>query len=133
MRQRGSMLLVSIFVILVLGALALTLTQILQDNARSTVYEVYGARTLNAANSGAQRALNEVLGPGSAERCNDATKTFSLPNGGGFSDCEVGIVCRQFDISETSERHFEISSHASCSAAEFIIERSVQVQAKIRI
>lgn len=130
-RQQGSMLVIALFVIIVLGFLAYAMIQITDNSNRATVFEVYGARALNAANSGAERALNETLGPGNSA-CPSAPSN-ELPSINGFVGCELKITCEQFNITETGFTHFRIESTASCTAGEFTTQRSVAVEARIAI
>jgi len=117
-KQQGSMLVVALFVIIVLGFLAYAMIQITDNSNRATVFEVYGTRALNAANSGAERALNDLLG---------------LPEITAFNGCELEIKCVNFNVTETGFRHFRIESTASCTAGDFDTQRSVFVEAQITI
>ncbi len=129
--QQGSMLVMALFVIIVLAFLGLAMIQITSDSSRSMVYEVYGARALNAANSGANRALNEMFGPGANESCNDITTPVLMPNITSLQGCSVVISCLiPFEVNGYT--HFRVTSTASCNAGSFITERSVIVEARIR-
>lgn len=129
-KQQGSMLVIALFVIIVLAFLGLAIVQISSDSSRSMVYEVYGARAFNAANSGVERALNEVLGPGVTPSCSLATTSYSMPEITGFSGCSIVLNCDEFSVAETGYTHFRIASEASCSAGEFTVQREVAVDAR---
>ncbi|MDP2560723.1 type II secretory pathway protein [Psychrobium sp. 1_MG-2023] len=130
LKQQGSMLVIALFVIIVLAFLGLAIVQISSDSSRSMVYEVYGARAFNAANSGVERALNEVLGPGVTPSCSLATPSYNMPDITGFSGCSINLTCNEFSVVETGYTHFRITSEASCSAGEFVVQRSVAVDAR---
>lgn len=131
-KQQGSMLVIALFVIIVLGFLAYAMIQITDNSNRATVIEVYGARALNAANSGAEIALNEVFGPGVVTpACPSPTFSPTLPSINAFSGCELTITCGQFNVTATGFTHFRIESTASCTAGEFSTQRSVAIEAKI--
>lgn len=123
------MLVIALFVIIVLGFLAYAMIQITDNNNRATVIEVYGARALNAANSGIEHALNETLGPGNSA-C-PLTPSVGLPSINAFSGCELTITCEQFNVTATGFTHFRIESTASCTAGEFVTQRSMAVEAKM--
>lgn len=136
-KEQGSMLVIALFVIIVLAFLAYAMIEITENSNRATVYEVYGARALHAANSGADRALNEVLGPNANDSCSDATSNYGLADaessvtGASFSGCNIIVNCTEFLVPETGFTHFRIESTASCDASEFTTHRSVSVEARI--
>lgn len=136
-QQQGSMLVIALFVIIVLGFLAFAMIQITDNSNRATVFEVYGTRALNAANSGAEHTLNSILGPNGVQVCPDETVPSmqdiieELPDIASFNGCTLDISCSRFDVTETSLRHFRIRSLASCSAGDFNTQRSVSVEAQI--
>ncbi len=59
--QRGSMLVISLFVIVVMGLLVLTLIRLLSASSDTLIYEVYGLRAHQAAKSGLELKLTEVF------------------------------------------------------------------------
>ena len=56
-KQRGSMLVISLFVIIVMALLGLTLSRLLSASSESIIYEVYGQRALNAARAGVEAQI----------------------------------------------------------------------------
>ena len=129
-KQRGSMLVMALFVIVVMAMLGLAVVQLLNDSRKSTVYEVYGA------NSGADRALADIFGPQvtGAVGCDNVSSSYSLPKTviAGFSGCDLAIKCREFDVTETGFTHYRIESTATCQAADFITQRTVAIEARQR-
>lgn len=130
-KQQGSMLVIALFVIIVLAFLAYAMIQITDNSSRGNVYEVYGSRALNAANTGAERALNEIFMPAGSEQCSNVTASFQLNHGSAFSGCDISVTCDQFTVTQTGVTHFRIESTASCSAGEFDTQRSVAVEARL--
>ena len=57
--QRGSALIVAIFVIVVTSLLVATLSGLLRTSNESVVTEVYGTRAFTAAQSGLQQGMNQ--------------------------------------------------------------------------
>ena len=131
-RQQGSMLVMAIFVLTVLSLLGLAITQILSDSSRSIVYEVYGARAFNAANSGAERALGELFPPGGTGNCTSVTTSFSLAPQTAFHGCAIEVTCNEFNVSETGYTHYRIDSTATCDGGQFDTVRAVAVEARQR-
>lgn len=126
------MLVIALFVIIVLAFLAYAMIRITDNSNTANVYEVYGARALNAANSGAERALNQIFGPGSGNSCSGVTTGYGLGSGAEFAGCTINVVCNEFTVSQTGFTHFQVDSTASCTAGEFETQRSVVVEARNR-
>ena len=130
------MLVIALFVIIVLAFLAYAIIGITNNSAKGNVYEVYGARALNAANSGIERALNEIFlptgGVTSVQACNAFPKTYNLSLVGvEFSGCNnITVNCGSFLVAQTGFTHFQLDSNASCIAGEFTTQRSVAVEAR---
>ena len=124
------MLVMAIFVLVVLAVLGMAMVQISSDSSRSMVYEVYGARAFNAANSGAEKALNEIFGPGGTEHCL-ALDSYDMPDIVEFHGCAIEVTCATpFVIDDFI--YFKITSKASCQSNEFSTQRAVVVEAKTR-
>ena len=123
----------ALFIIIVLAFLGLAMIQISSDSSRAMVYEVYGARALNAANSGANRAINAVLGPAPNLECTSTIGQFySLPDITAFSGCTVNVSCESFVITETNFTHYQFISSAACDAGEFITQSEIVIEARQR-
>jgi MSHA biogenesis protein MshP len=61
LKQRGSMLVIALFVIIVLALLGLTMTRLLSSSSETIIHEVLGQRALNAARAGIECAIaNEI-------------------------------------------------------------------------
>lgn len=133
-RQQGSMLIIALFIIIVLGFLAFAMINIGEDSNRSIVYEVNGARALNAANSGAERALADIFAPNVTGSCTTVNNnTYLLPTQlPAFSGCNVTVQCDQFDVVQTGFTHYRIESSANCSAGDFVTQRAVAIEARQR-
>ncbi len=131
-RQNGSMLLVALFVIIVLGALTISMMQAGSDNTRTTVFEVLGMRALNAANSGVEQALGEVIGVGGSGQCSNVSANMDLSSIAGLKGCTVILSCSEVNIAATGFIHYTVTGDATCAAGEFVAERSVSVEARER-
>lgn len=131
-RQNGSMLLVALFVIIVLGALTLSMMQTGSDNSRTTVFEVLGMRALNAANSGVEQGLGEVIGVGGSGQCSNVSANVDLSPIAGLKGCTVILSCSEVNIAATGYTHYTVIGDATCVAGEFIAERGVSVEVRER-
>lgn len=126
------MLVIALFVIIVLAFLAYAMIGITNNSAKANVYEVYGARALNAANSGIERTLNSIFGPGNVS---NSCPTPALNNAffgpsPEFSGCRITVTCNSFIVTQTGFTHFQLQSTANCSAGDFSTQRTVAVEAR---
>lgn len=129
-RQRGSALVVAIFVIVVLGLLVSVLSQLLRTSSDSTVVEVYGNRAFMAAQSGLQVAMSELfpLNNNIAD-CSEVNSTTVNYSGGGLSQCRSDVVCDSFNYSG-GDTHYRLESTGTCEAGNTITTRKVAIETR---
>lgn len=143
-KQRGSMLVIAIFVITVMIFLAVTLQDVFNKASQSVAYEVFGTRALSAANSGAEVALQKIFNLGSETALsysgsNPETATLTLNSAGtkaALLRCSVVVVVEKFNVSEGvhfyNYDHYRIVSTATCESGDFKTVRSVAVEGRNR-
>ena len=128
-RQRGSSLVIAIFIIIVLSLLGAALVRMLNSSAESIVYEVYGTRAFHAAQSGLQMKLAErfpLIGSADAPNCNSISPKFT--NVAGLNACEAVVTCTpDTDASITT---YTIKSLGSCDIGGVVTSRTVEVVAR---
>ncbi len=132
--QQGISIVLAIFILVVLSLLAAALINVLAGGTESVAREVISTRALFAAESGAQRQLNEIFTPGSAMNvaaCADAvntprTNTFTL---GGLFGCGNAVVECEY-VTIDSINYFTVTSTGSCGPTGEPSVRVIQVQAK---
>jgi MSHA biogenesis protein MshP len=130
-RQGGSALIMAIFVITVMFLLAAALINIVSDGDDSFNQEVWGARALASANSGADAALARLFPLGGAvSDCATVTTLAWAPPAGevGFSGCSVTLGCTAYVAG--SETQYRITSAAVCSSGPMRVRRQVEVEAR---
>jgi MSHA biogenesis protein MshP len=128
--QRGSMLIIALFVIIVLALLGLTMTRLLSSTSETIIYEVLGQRALNAARSGIECALADEFGAG----CGDPTfKEFSSVVG--LEDCSYQVVPVSKSIEDGAKTftYWTYSSTGQCSAGKINVTRFVYVDAMLEV
>lgn len=144
-KQKGSMLMMAIFVLTVMIFLAVSLQDVFSGAARSLAYEVYGARALSAANAGAELALQKIfyLSGQTALTFSDvepnaatASLNVNLSNTEAFSGCTVAVAVSRFTINDTTYfynyTHYRIDSTATCVSGDFKTVRTVSVEGRER-
>lgn len=131
-KQRGSALIIGIFVITVMFLLAASLINIVEDADTGLTQEVWGTRALAAANSGADAALAQLfpLSPavGFQTSCISVSPTWTPPDVVGFHACSVSVSCNQY--SADTIKQFRIRSQAVCSSGDIRVSRQVEVVAR---
>ncbi|WP_372871513.1 MSHA biogenesis protein MshP [Shewanella sp.] len=127
-RQKGSVLIVGIFVITVMFLLAAALIRISSDGDEALTLEVWGTRALAAANSGADVAMAQLfpLGGGAAS-CN-ASANWTPPAVVGFHGCAVTLSCNAYAVD--GEIQYRIVSNAVCQSGDLRVSRAVEVTAR---
>ncbi|KUM53954.1 type II secretory pathway component [Rheinheimera sp. EpRS3] len=130
-KQRGSALVIAVFVIVVMLALAVGLSRLLISSSETVVYEVQGTRALFAAQSGLDIALTQLFPlNGTAAGCGVVTASRSF-NADSLQSCNVSISCTPFtNAAPDSITLFQLSSTAECTAGGFQTRRTVQIEVR---
>lgn len=132
-KQAGLSLVLVVFVLVALSVLAAALVQLLTVNSIAVANEVLSARAFLAAESGAQRLLNEIH-LGSETDCASAagvvenhSYTFSQLVG-----CEsVEVACSYVQLPVTSgDIYYTLESFGRCGPVGQEASRAIEVQAK---
>ncbi|WP_100643541.1 pilus assembly PilX family protein [Alteromonas facilis] len=132
-KQRGSMLVVSLFVIIVLALLGLTMTRMLSATSESTIIEIYGVRALTAAQSGAQILLQQSF-PLNAppNTCNTTIDSpVSFGNIDGLKSCRYSATCTTESVTKAGQPHnyYRFSAFGECAIGNIVVNRQVALDA----
>ncbi|MGI1944255.1 MSHA biogenesis protein MshP [Shewanella glacialipiscicola] len=127
-QQRGSALIIGVFVITVMFLLASALINIVQDSDTALTQEVWGARAFAAANSGADAALAQLFPLNGSVGICLATSTWTPPNVIGFHACSVTLTCTAYAVGAVTQ--YRINSKAICESGETRVSRQVEVEAR---
>lgn len=127
-RQRGSALIIGVFVITVMFLLASALINIVQDGDTGLTQEVWGTRAFAAANSGADAALATLFPLNGSVGICPATSTWNPPNVVGFHACRVELSCKAYAVDTVTQ--YLINSKAVCESGEIRVSRQVEVEAR---
>lgn len=130
--QRGSSLVLAIFIIVVMALLGAALLKIMITNEEDYVYEVLGTRAYNAAQTGIQRKLQQIFPlndeDGNITVCAGVDATFELTTVAGLNQCRADVTCTTFE--HDSVNYFTVTSVGSCNINGETTSRMVEVQAK---
>jgi MSHA biogenesis protein MshP len=127
-QQRGSALVIAVFIIVVMLALVLSLSRLLISSSETVVYEVQGTRALFAAQSGLEIKLTELFPiTEDAAICEENSEIqFDTP---GLLACKTEISCTPFPDDVTPSM-YQLVSTGSCDAGGFITSRKVQIEVR---
>lgn len=127
-QQRGSALIIGVFVITVMFLLASALINIVQDSDTALTQEVWGTRAFAAANSGADAALAQLFPLNGSVGICLANSTWNPPNVTGFHACSVTLTCTAYAVGAVTQ--YRINSKAICESGETRVSRQVEVEAR---
>lgn len=130
-RQRGSALVIAVFIIVVMLALTFSLASLLRSGSETVVYEVQGGRTLFAAQSALELALTQLFPlNSSAAGCAAIPPTYSFSTDA-LRSCTASISCQAYTDSSAGEATlYQLSSTASCNAGAILTRRTVQIEVR---
>jgi len=143
--QKGSALMLAVFVMVVVMLLGITLMEILATGDEAVAQEVLGTRALSAANSGMQGQLQKLF------PLNAGAPTFTCPTApaavsthnydftaiGGLNQCNAVVTCSNY-VNHDGIAYYRLKSTGTCgsgamaadSKAIVLSSRTVQVEAR---
>lgn len=154
--SRGSALVLTVFVLLVMSLLAAALLRMISSSQESIVYEVYGTRALMAANSGIEAMANQIfpITPAAttpaeltSNDCDAVTlaQPVNLTTTPGLENCSFTASCQDssapapadstIQIDTTAVVFYRFTSIGTCASAdgEITATRRIQVSAKVPV
>ncbi len=134
MNQRGSVLVVVIFVLVVMSFMAMGLSRIGWSNQDTTTLEVLGARAWLAAHSGNEVALQRLFPLNSSSALGTVcTSTIVSNTTIGDQGCSTSVSCTSQTIdlvSGAQTTFYFLESTGSCSSGKNQVSRVQEVMAK---
>lgn len=139
------MLVISVFVILVMGFLGLAMTQLLSSATNSIAFEVMGQRALNAARAGLERNVARVFAFDYSEtdgvtgdgiqpsQCQANQPPVSLNGVVGFANCQYSLNCQRLTgvTGSGSGDYFRFESTGLCQVSDVVVSRTVAIDARL--
>jgi MSHA biogenesis protein MshP len=129
-RQKGSSIMMAIFVLIVVGLLGSAMVSLLNQSEEGVAREVVSMRALMAAESGAERGLQQALGgacPGTGVTLAPMLN-WSFASSTGLQGCDAVVSCAAQLIDGTN--YYTIKSHGECGPADSRAHRIIQLQAQ---
>lgn len=125
-RNNGSALILTIFVIIVVGFLALMATKNQQKMSTHIVTSIMGARTNMAAQSGIQLSLSEFYATETTNRCTNINSPYTF-SGTGLSQCTATVVCNTIGRLDSGITVNQLISTAQCQFGTTTLQRIIEV------
>lgn len=131
-KQRGSALVVALFIIIVMGLLVASMSKLVVSSSESISFEVLGTRAFFAAQSGMERSLSLLyaLDASVLTSC-PATPDINFGAAGtdGLEQCNVSMSCSASNSSlESGITHFYLVSTATCGTGAFTSSRTIEME-----
>lgn len=134
-RIQGSILVLSIMIILILSVIGLAILKTQESSGETIAQEVLGTRALMAARSGLESNLYALF-PLRAESgdCENTSLTFDTP---GLQSCSVNVTCELYaNVNNIS--YYRVQSTGECGTGEIetnstnvvLSSRTIQVEAR---
>lgn len=135
--QKGSALMIALFVIIVVFLLGSSLVKLLESSNESISQEVLGARALAAANSGMQAQLQQLFPLNGAGSVCPMADNYSFDNVQGLNQCRAETSCDNY-ATVNSVNYFRLTSTGICGTGNMAADsktivrssRTVQVEAR---
>jgi MSHA biogenesis protein MshP len=130
-KQRGSALVLAIFIIVVMTLLGSALVRMIGVNAETIAYEVIGTRAYQAAQAGVQRKMSELfpLNPG-VSVCEDNIVPYDFSAIEGLENCKAEIVTCNLDALVKGISYYTVTSTGQCSVAGVFTSRKIEMKAR---
>jgi MSHA biogenesis protein MshP len=132
--QRGSALVVAVFIIIVMVLLIGSLSQQLTSSSESVSYEVLGTRAFLAAQSGMERGLQILYGLDAVTQTTCPAslffQDFEVSAIDGLRQCQVQVSCTAATSTlDPAITHFYLTSTGTCGdAASIQTSRTIEME-----
>lgn len=131
--QRGSALVLALFIIVVTTLLGAALVRMISANSETIAYEVIGTRAYQAAQAGAQRKLSELFPllslPGSPS-CSPDSIYNEFSNVEGLENCQASNVDCVEGPTVDEITYYTITSTGQCNFAGVFTSRTIEIKAR---
>jgi len=133
-KQRGSSLVIAVFIIVVMSLLIGSLSRQLLSSSENVSYEVLGTRAFLAAQSGMERGLQTLYNLDTAVQTSCAsslfTKNFEQSSIDGLRQCQVQVNCNAAASTlDPTVTHFYLESIGTCGdPASIQSSRTIQME-----
>lgn len=130
-KQRGFLLPVALFIIVVMGFASLALWRTTAQTSTASVQELLSSQAFYAAESGIQSGLSELFYPNANNRpqadnrCANLDQSLDFSGVSGLNLCSVEVDCNL-----TEPGFYQLSAAGECSSGPTRAQRTLEVQVR---
>jgi len=135
------MLLISIFAIVTLGFLGMSMSRLLSTSSSAIIYEVYGLHALNAARSGLEKQVLSVFSTQSSDasvcyaegaNLSDLSKRQITQYTGieGMESCSSESLCTVVEVDGTNYFRFESQGICQLEGENIVVSRTLAIDGR---
>jgi MSHA biogenesis protein MshP len=131
-KQQGFLIPLALFILVVMGVLALTISRTSIQTHTSAIQEFTNIQAFYAAESGAQRGMQQLFFNANSKRldvdgrCSGWNQTFNFTSDG-LRACRAQVNCAFVPDAANIRSFYTITSVGSCGADQYRAERTIQV------
>lgn len=129
-RQQGFLIPLALFILVVMGVLALAISRTSIQTQASAIQEFTNIQAFYAAESGAQRAMQDLFSDSTRaeinNNCAGLNKIHSFTVDG-LNACTAEFSCTFVVDADNIRSFYTITSVGSCGAGQYRAERTIQV------
>jgi MSHA biogenesis protein MshP len=134
-RQRGFLIPLALFIVVVMALLALALTRMSTQTGLASAQELLSLQAFYAGESGAQQGMNQLYPPAGPNlranvnaRCDGVVRTLAFAGVTGLSGCSAAVSCNCVSCTPAAATSFyTITSVGSCNAGTLSATRTIRV------
>jgi MSHA biogenesis protein MshP len=127
--QRGSALVVAVFIIVIMSLLGNALVRMMSSSAETVAYEVLGIRAYQAAQAGLQRKLAELFPLAPKVGVCNGPERYDFSTVQGLENCEaISVGCTDSVILGVT--YYVITGIGQCDIAGVLTSREIEIRAK---
>lgn len=130
--QRGFLIPLALFILVVMGLLALTISRTSMQTQTSAVQEMMSVQAFYAAESGAQRGMQRLFFNASISRtdvngrCANWNQTYNFTSNG-LKACSAQVSCSFTNDAGNIRSFYTITSVGRCGVDQYRAERTIRV------
>lgn len=125
--QKGSALVMALFIVVVLGSLAVLGLKNIERSSDALMHEVVGTRADMAARSGAQLDISALYQTEDSGSCQQSETQEYRFTGDGLNACWAEVSCTVLGQNKTEQTIYRLESEGYCRVGEQTVKRVIEV------
>lgn len=126
-KQQGNALILVVFLIVVVGFVALVANRNQERNSQHLVSMVLGTRAEMAARSALNIELSRFYQTTTEGSCHTNAQQNMDFDGQGLSQCEASVICNNLGMLDSGEQVYQLKASGRCQIGDWTLQRVVEV------